>query len=64
MTYETWRESVIRILTNQRLIRLSTKMAPDIYLPYFEDGYTPAKAIKEDMGEDAIRYWGEVEVLP
>lgn len=54
MSYKTFRESVVRILLSQRLIRLSTKLTGDFYKEYWEEGLSPAQAVKEDLGVDAI----------
>lgn len=56
MEYKTWRDSVIRIMINQRLINPDQSIADDIYIAYYEDGYSPVQAIKEDIGEDSIIY--------
>jgi len=57
INYERWRDSVCRILVSQGHVSHESKIAPDIYMPYYEDGYSPAKAVREDLGMNAIRFW-------
>ncbi len=57
MTYKFWRESIIRILLSQGHVKHEDKVCKNIYRPYFDDGYSPAAAVKEDLGIDAIKYW-------
>jgi hypothetical protein len=60
ISYEAWRGHVCRILVDQGHVKRESKISPDIYRPYYEDGLSPAKAIREDLGMNAIRNYGGV----
>lgn len=49
-----WRLKVIMI--SQRLIKSTQKLTEDIYKNYWEEGYKPIEALKEDLGIDCIKY--------
>ena len=53
--YTTWRGQVCKILVSEGHVNHESKVAPDIYRPYYDDGYSPAKAVREDLGMNAIR---------
>ena len=53
--YKLWREAVIRLLKNNNLISHNRDVTEDIYYPYYEDGYKPNEAIKEDLGVDSLK---------
>lgn len=57
ISYNAWRDSVSRILVGQGHVKHERKIAPDIYMPYYEDGYSPAKAVREDLGINAIHFY-------
>lgn len=63
MTYKAWREAVIRILTSQKLITPEREVSDDIYYHYYEDGYSPVKAVKADLGEDCIKYFNGMQIV-
>lgn len=57
MQYKLWRESVIRILYHQGHIKYTNKVSENIYDVYFNEGFSPSEAVKEDLGIDAIKYF-------
>ena len=56
MNYKTWIESVKRILLRCKIITESTKLTPNFFIEYYNEGMNPIEAIKEDFGEFEINY--------
>ena len=56
MSYKTWIESVKRILLRYKIITESTKLTPNFFIEYYNEGMNPIEAIKEDFGEFEINY--------
>lgn len=54
MSYKLWRDCVIALLFGNGLI-LHYNVSEDIYIHYYEDGYTPSQALVEDLGVDFRR---------
>lgn len=57
ITFKTWKNIVVRLLIRANIIKVSTIVTQNFMKPYYDDGYTPSKAIDEEFGKNWKPSW-------
>ena len=57
VNFEDWINTVESLMTVTGILSHESKISPDGYRPYYEDGLPPYEALREEFGKDWVKVY-------